>query len=99
MPRYFFNVASPNRVVVDQTGRELDGLEAAHWRAVSLAYQVRFHLPDEAGAWVIQIQDEGRHTREIFVPFFGSKAWSGKKRPHLINQPGLEPKVHEPCSL
>jgi hypothetical protein len=74
MPRYFFNVLSPNRTIPDNNGKKLSGLEAAHWRAVSLAYQVRLHVPEDDGMWVIQIQDETRSTKEIFVPSFTARA-------------------------
>lgn len=80
MPRFFFNIISPDRVITDHTGTELAGLEAAHWRAVGLAYQVRFHLPDDEGAWAIQIEDETRRTREVFVPFYTGRAWRAKRR-------------------
>jgi hypothetical protein len=73
MRRYFFNILSPNRTITDNTGKKLSSLEAAHWRAVHLAYQVRAHLPDDDGMWSIQIQDETRSTREIFVPSFKAR--------------------------
>ena len=74
MRRYFFNILSPNRTITDNTGKKLSGLEAAHWRAVNLAYQVRVHLPDDDGMWSIQIQDDTRSTREIFMPSFEARA-------------------------
>ena len=79
MPRYYFNIISPNRVITDPTGRELAGLEAAHWRAVALAYQVCFHLPDDDGSWAIQIEDETRCTREVFVPCFRRRQTANKR--------------------
>jgi len=74
MPRYYFNVALPTRVIIDSTGKELAGLEAAHWHAVRLVWQARAHLPDDGESWVIQIQDETRFTREVFVPCFKARA-------------------------
>jgi hypothetical protein len=65
-----FNIMLRNRVITDPTGKELAGLEAAHWQAVRLGYQVRFHLPDDDEPWIIQIEDETRRTRELFVPSF-----------------------------
>lgn len=79
MPRYYFNVVAPGRTITDPNGRELAGLEAAHWHAVGLAYQIRFHLPYDDGAWSIQITDEERRTREVFVPFFSKAALAKKK--------------------
>jgi hypothetical protein len=57
MRRYFFNILSPNRTITDNTGKKLSGLEAAHWRAVNLAYQVRVHLPDD-----VVYPNSRRHT-------------------------------------
>ena len=47
MPRYFFCFVSGDRVITDSRGVELTGLEAAHWHAVKLAYQMRYHLPED----------------------------------------------------
>jgi len=77
MPRYYFNIALPTRVIIDSTGKELAGLEAAHWHAVSLVYQARVHLPDDE-SWVIQIQDETRFTREVLVPCFKARGRAKK---------------------
>jgi hypothetical protein len=74
MSRYFFNILTPNRTITDNTGTRLSGLEAAHWRAVGLAYQVWRHLPGDDGLWAIQIQDETRSTKEVFVPSFQAHA-------------------------
>jgi hypothetical protein len=80
MPRYFFNIIlPPDRVIADETGTMLGGLEAAHWRAVQLSYQVRFYIPDDDGDWAIQIEDETHRTREVFVPLFSAAARSRKK--------------------
>jgi len=70
MPRYYFNIVSPTRVIIDSTGKELAGLEGAHWHAVRLAYQARAHLPDDEEPWVIRIEDEARFTQEVYVPCF-----------------------------
>ncbi len=70
MPRYYFNIALSTRVIIDSTGKELAGLEAAHWHAVRLAYQARAHLPDDDEPWVIRIEDETRFTQEVYVPCF-----------------------------
>jgi hypothetical protein len=76
MPRYYFNIALSTRVIIDSTGKELAGLEAAHWHAVRLAYQARAHLPDDDEPWVIRIEDETRFTQEIYVPCFRGLASS-----------------------
>ena len=70
MPRYFFFFVSRERVITDLQGVELTGLEAAHWRAVKLAYQMRYHLPGDDESWTIEIKDTGGKTLEIFVPSF-----------------------------
>ena len=85
MPRYYFNVALPTRVIIDATGKELAGLEAAHWHPVSIVYQARLHLPDDDDeAWVIEIQDETRFTREVFVPSFKARSRANKHIKNLL---------------
>ena len=49
------------------------GLEAAHWHAVKLAYQMRYHLPDDDYCWTIEIKDTRGETLEIFVPSFANR--------------------------
>jgi len=72
MPRYFFHFVSNDRTIRDSKGVDLVGLEAAHWRAVKIAYQMRYHLPDENDHWIIEIEDMGGQTLEIFVPSFAN---------------------------
>jgi len=69
MLRYYFHIRSGHRVITDKTGKNASGLEAAHWHAVRLAYQVRRHLPND-DEWVIEIEDEAGHIPETFVPCF-----------------------------
>jgi len=84
MPRYYFNIALPGRVIIDVNGRELASLEAAHWHAVRMVYQARLHLPDDDEAWVIEIQDETRFTREVFVPSFEARSRANKSIKNLL---------------
>ena len=69
MPRYHFNIRAGDRVIPDERGKDLGGLEAAHWQAMRLAYDVRPHLPDVDG-WLIDISDEAGRILETFVPAF-----------------------------
>jgi hypothetical protein len=71
MPRYFFRFVSPTQVVTDYRGAELDGLRAAHRRAVRLAYEMRMHLPD-AEAWSIEVIDSVGDNRLVVLPRFQS---------------------------
>jgi len=70
MPRYYFNIAFPDRVIIDVNGKELASLEAAHWRAVEIATHARAYAPDADELFTIKIQDETRFTQEVFVPCF-----------------------------
>jgi hypothetical protein len=74
MPRYYLNIALLTRVIIDSTGKEMTGLEDAHYHAVRLVYQAQAHLPDDGESWVVQIQDESRFTREIYVPCFKARS-------------------------
>lgn len=69
----FFYFVSGDRVIGDSKGVELMGLEAAHRHAVKLAYQMRYHLPDDDYCWTIEIKDTRGETLEIFVPSFANR--------------------------
>ena len=45
MPRFVFNIISPDRVVTDHTGTEVAGLEAAHWHAVGHLVGAQLTIP------------------------------------------------------
>jgi Domain of unknown function (DUF6894) len=72
VPRYFFNFVSGDRVIRDSKGVDLVGLEAAHWHVVKIAYQMRYHLPDDDDYWTIEITDAREETLEIFVSSFAN---------------------------
>jgi hypothetical protein len=75
MPRYYFHIRLAERVIEDHTGRDLPGPEAAHWHAVRLAYQVRFHLPEDDADWALEITDEAGVNHEVFIPSFLRSQW------------------------
>ena len=58
MPRYYFHLRSPSHPVRDRTGVELSGLEAAHWRAMRLAFRLREHAVETGEDWVIAVADK-----------------------------------------
>lgn len=68
MPRYFFHLVSPDHVVRDNDGLELDGLAAAHWRAVKLVHKMHVHLPDAGDDWRIEITDETGGKPLVVLP-------------------------------
>ncbi len=68
MPRYFFHLRSPTRPVRDKTGVELSGLEAAHWRAMRLAYRLREHAAETGEDWVIAVSDESGAAPLVVLP-------------------------------
>lgn len=68
MPRYYFNIMLRNRVITDPTRKELAGLEAAHWRATWVSSALSFTRGRRT--LDLQIEDETRRTRELFVPSF-----------------------------
>lgn len=74
MPRYYFNIVLPGRVIIDANGKELASLQAAHLRALEIATQARAYAPDAEELFTIHIQDETRFTQEIFVPSFNDLA-------------------------
>jgi hypothetical protein len=68
MPRYYFHLKSPSRPVRDRSGVELSGLEAAHWRAMRLAYRLREHASETGEDWVIAVADETGGTPLVVLP-------------------------------
>jgi hypothetical protein len=68
MPRYYFHLKSPTRPVRDRTGVELSGLEAAHWRAMRLAYRLREHAAETGEDWVIAVADETGASPLVVLP-------------------------------
>jgi hypothetical protein len=54
--------------VRDKTGVELSGLEAAHWRAMRLAYRLREHAAETGEDWVIAVADETGGTPLVILP-------------------------------
>ncbi len=74
MPRFYFNLASKDAHIPDDSGKELANLNDAHKHARKLIRKILFHVGHEdAGAFkVVILNDE--HDAQMIVPFSVSHA-------------------------
>jgi hypothetical protein len=80
MPRFYFNLASKDASIPDESGKELDTLNDAYEHARKLIHKILFHVGHEdAEAWkVIVLNDD--HDAQMIVPFSVSHAFWAKRR-------------------
>ena len=80
MPRFYFNLASKDASIHDESGKELDTLNDAYEHARKLIHKILFHVGHEdAEAWkVIVLNDD--HDAQMIVPFSVSHAFWAKRR-------------------
>jgi hypothetical protein len=69
MPRFYFNLASKDAHIPDDSGKELATLNDAYEHARKLIHKILFHVGhDDAEAWkVIVLNDD--HDAQMIVPF------------------------------
>ena len=69
MPRFYFNLASKDAHIPDDSGKELATLNDAYEHARKLIHKILFHVGHEdAEAWkVVVLNDE--HDAQMIVPF------------------------------
>jgi len=69
MPRFYFNLASKDAHIPDDSGKELATLNAAYEHARKLIHKILFHVGHEdAENWkVIVLNDD--HDAEMIIPF------------------------------
>jgi hypothetical protein len=79
MPRFYFNLASNDAAISDDSGKELDTLNDAYEHARKLIHQILFHVShDDTEAWkVIVLNDE--HDAQMIVPFSVSHAYRAQR--------------------
>jgi hypothetical protein len=78
MPRFYFNLASKDAHIPDDTGKELDTLNDAYEHARKLIHKILFHVGhDDARAWkVIVLNDD--HDAQMIIPFSVSHAFGAR---------------------
>ena len=69
MPRFYFNLASKDAYIPDDSGKELKTLNDAYAHARKLVDKILLHVGhDDAEAWkVVILNDE--HDAEMILPF------------------------------
>ena len=73
MPRFYFNLASKEDRIPDDSGKELATLNDAYEHARKLIHKILFHVGHEnAEAWkVVIVNDE--HDAQMIIPFIALK--------------------------
>ena len=80
MPRFYFNLASKDDHIPDDSGKELATLNDAYEHARKLIDKILFHVGHEdAEAWkVVILNDE--HDAQMIVPFSVSHTFRAQQR-------------------
>jgi hypothetical protein len=75
MPRFYFNLASNDAAISDDSGKELDTLNDAYKHALKLIHKILFHVGhDDAEAWKVIVLNDA-HDAQMIVPFTVSHAF------------------------
>ena len=80
MPRFYFNLASKDAHIPDESGKELATLNDAYEHARKLIHKILFHVGHEdAEAWkVIVLNDD--HDAQMIIPFSVSHTLRARRR-------------------
>ena len=80
MPRFYFNLASKEDRIPDDSGKELATLNDACEHARKLIHKILVHVGhDDLEAWkVIVLNDD--HDAQMIIPFSASHAFSAQRR-------------------
>ena len=80
MPRFYFNLASKDAHIPDDSGKELATLNDAYEHARKLIHKILFHVGHEdAEAWkVIVLNDD--HDAQMIIPFSVSHTPRARRR-------------------
>jgi hypothetical protein len=78
MPRFYFNLASKDAYIPDDSGKELKTLHDAYAHARKLIDKIMLHVGhDDAEAWkVVILNDE--HDAEMILPFSVSQTFKAQ---------------------
>jgi Domain of unknown function (DUF6894) len=79
MPRFYFNLASKDAHIPDDSGKELATLNDAYEHARKLIHKILFHIGhDDAEAWRVIVLNND-HDAQMIIPFSGSHAPAVKR--------------------
>jgi precorrin-6x reductase len=80
MPRFYFNLASKDAHISDDSGKELDTLNDAYEHARKLIHKILFHVGrEDAEAWKVVVSNDD-HDAQMIIPFSVSNAFSAQRR-------------------
>ena len=80
MPRFYFNLASKDARIPDDSGKELATLNDAYEHARKLIHKILFHVGhDDAEAWRVIVLNND-HDAQMIIPFSVSHAFSIQRR-------------------
>ena len=78
MPRFYFNLASKDTAIPDDSGKELATLHDAYVHARKLIDKILFRVGHEdAEAWKVVVLND-HHDAQMIVPFSVSHAFSAQ---------------------
>jgi hypothetical protein len=80
MPRFYFNLASKDAYIPDDSGKELKTLHDAYAHARKLIDKILFHVGhDDVEEWkVVILNDE--HDAQMILPFSVSQTFKAQRR-------------------
>ena len=80
MPRFYFNLASKDAHIPDESGKALATLNDAYEHARKLIPKILFHVGHEdADVWKVVVLNDD-HDAQMIVPFSVSHAFGAQRR-------------------
>lgn len=80
MPRYYFNLASKDANIPDDSGKELPTLNDAYEHAQKLIRKILFHVGREgAEEWKVIVLN-GELDAQMIIPFSASHTFTTQRR-------------------
>jgi hypothetical protein len=80
MPRFYFNLASKDTAIPDDSGKELDTLNDAYDHARKLVHKILFHVGHEdAKAWKVIVLNDADDT-QVILPFVVSNEFRARRQ-------------------
>jgi hypothetical protein len=80
VPRFYFNLASKDAYIPDDSGKELPTLNDAYEHSRKLIHKILFHVGhDDAEAWKVLVLNDD-HDAQMIIPFSVSHALRAQRR-------------------
>ena len=80
MPRFYFNLASKDAHIPDDSGKELATLNDAYEHARKLVHKILFHVGhDDAKEWTVIVLNDA-HDAQMIIPFSVSDTFRAQRR-------------------